>query len=148
MWQSKFKNRKKKIKIQLSLEKKSALRMWKYHKNPAETLKFHWNLPHFLSAFCSKRDCRSSHVQGLLGFGGFVLGAVAHNGVPLRQVEVECDQGAVLHAQGPQSGAVNLKTQEIQLKRRISELNERNGFTQILMSQVVCDLLLSAKRKV
>lgn len=48
-------------------------------------------------------NCRDLHVQRLLGLGGLVLGAVAHNGVPLGQVEVECDQGAVLHAQGPQS---------------------------------------------
>lgn len=40
-------------------------------------------------------------MQRLLGLGGLVLGAVAHNGVPLGQVEVECDQGAMLHAQGP-----------------------------------------------
>jgi len=47
-------------------------------------------------------------VEGLLSLGSFVLGAVAHHGVALRQVEVECDEGAVLHAQCTQSGAVDL----------------------------------------
>lgn len=42
-------------------------------------------------------------MQRLLGLCGLVFGAVAHHGVPLRQVEMECDQGAVLHAQGPKS---------------------------------------------
>lgn len=48
-------------------------------------------------------------MQRLLSLGGLVLGAVAHHGVALGQVEVECDQGAVLHAQGPQSGTIDLK---------------------------------------
>lgn len=48
-------------------------------------------------------------MQRLLGLCGLVLGAVAHHGVPLGQVEVECDQGAMLHAQGPQSGPINLE---------------------------------------
>lgn len=48
-------------------------------------------------------------MQRLLSLGGLVLGAVAHHGVALGQVEVECDQGAVLHAQGPQGGAVDLR---------------------------------------
>lgn len=50
----------------------------------------------------------NSHVQALLSFGSLVLGAVAHDSVAVRQVEVECDQRAVLQAQGPQCGAVNL----------------------------------------
>lgn len=49
------------------------------------------------------------HVQRLLSLCGLVLGAVAHHGVALGQVEVECDQRAVLHAQGPQSGAIDLR---------------------------------------
>lgn len=48
------------------------------------------------------------HVQALLGLGGLILGAVAYNSVAMWQVEVECDQRAVLHAQGPQGRAVNL----------------------------------------
>lgn len=48
-------------------------------------------------------------MQRLLGLCGFIFGAVSHHGVPLGQVEVECDQGAVLHAQGPQSGTINLE---------------------------------------
>lgn len=54
-------------------------------------------------------QCSHSHVQGLLGLGGLLLGAVAHQGVALRQVQVECYEGAVLHAQRPQSGAVDLR---------------------------------------
>ena len=48
------------------------------------------------------------HVQTLLGFGGLILGAVAYHSVTMWQVEVECNQRAVLHAQGPQGRAVNL----------------------------------------
>lgn len=50
----------------------------------------------------------SLHVQALLGLRGLILGAVAYHSVTMRQVEVECDQRAVLHAQGPQGRAVNL----------------------------------------
>lgn len=49
-------------------------------------------------------------MQRLLGFSGLILGAVAYHGITLGEVEVECDQGAVLHAQGPQSRTINLKT--------------------------------------
>lgn len=48
------------------------------------------------------------HVQALLGLSGLILGAVAYHSVTMWQVEVECDQRAVLHAQGPQCRAVNL----------------------------------------
>lgn len=48
------------------------------------------------------------HVQALLGLSGLILGAVAYNSVAMWQVEVECDQRAMLHAQGPQGRAVNL----------------------------------------
>lgn len=48
------------------------------------------------------------HVQALLGLSGLILGAVAYNSVAMWQVEVECDQRAVLHAQGSQGRAVNL----------------------------------------
>ncbi len=48
------------------------------------------------------------HVQALLGLGGLILGAVAYHGITVWQVEVECDQRAVLHAQSPQGRAVNL----------------------------------------
>lgn len=55
---------------------------------------------------------RDAHVQGLLGLGGFVLGAVADHGVALRQVQVERDEGPVLQAQRPQGGAVDLSEGE------------------------------------
>jgi len=48
-------------------------------------------------------------VQRLLGLCGLIPGAVAHHGVALGQVEVECDQGAVLQAQRPQGGTINLE---------------------------------------
>lgn len=48
-------------------------------------------------------------MQRLLGLRSLILGAVAHHSVPLGQVEVECDQGAVLHAQGSQGRAINLE---------------------------------------
>ncbi len=47
-------------------------------------------------------------MQGLLSLGSFILGAIAHHGVALCQVEVECDQRAVLHAQCTQSRTINL----------------------------------------
>lgn len=48
-------------------------------------------------------------MQGLLSLGSFVLGAVAHHSVALREVEVECDEGAVLHAQCTQSRTIDLR---------------------------------------
>lgn len=48
------------------------------------------------------------HVQGLLSFRSFIFGAVAHHSAPLWQVEVERDEGAVLHAQCTQSRTINL----------------------------------------
>lgn len=51
-------------------------------------------------------------MQGLLGLGSFLLGAVADHGVALRQVQVECDEGPVLQAQRPQGGAVDLSEEE------------------------------------
>lgn len=52
------------------------------------------------------------HVQALLGLSGLILGAVAYHSVTMWQVEVECDQRAVLHAQSPQCRAVNLEEGE------------------------------------
>lgn len=48
------------------------------------------------------------HVQGLLGLGGFLLGAVADHGVALSQVQVECDERPMLQTQRPQGRAVDL----------------------------------------
>lgn len=61
---------------------------------------------------CGAGEGRDAHVQGLLGLGGFLLGAVADHGVALRQVQVECDEGPVLQAQRPQGGAVDLSEEE------------------------------------
>lgn len=44
---------------------------------------------------------RDIHVQGLLGLGSFLLGAVPDHGVALSQVQVECDEWPVLQAQRP-----------------------------------------------
>lgn len=68
----------------------------------------------FIVCYALFGRCRSRglHVQRLLGLGGLVLGAVAHDSVPLGQVKVECDQGAVLHAQSPQSRTINLENKK------------------------------------
>lgn len=49
------------------------------------------------------------HVQRLLSFGGLLLGAVAHHSVAMRQVQVECNQWPVLHAQSAQGGSIDLQ---------------------------------------
>lgn len=56
---------------------------------------------------------RDVHVQGLLSLGSFVLGAVAHHGAALCQVEVERDKRAMLHAQCTQSGTINLEQKHV-----------------------------------
>lgn len=48
------------------------------------------------------------HVQRLLCLHYLFLRAVADQSVSVREVQVECYQGAMLHAQGAQSRAVNL----------------------------------------
>lgn len=48
------------------------------------------------------------HVQGPLGLGRLLSTAVANQSAAVRQAEVERQQGAVLHADGPQRGAVDL----------------------------------------
>lgn len=60
----------------------------------------------------------SLHVQALLGFGGLILGAVADHSVTVRQVEVECDQRAVLHAQRLQGRAINLGNGRCRMSER------------------------------
>ena len=49
------------------------------------------------------------HVQRLLSFGCLLLGAVADHSVAMGQVQVECNQWAVLHAQSAQGGSVDLQ---------------------------------------
>lgn len=51
-------------------------------------------------------------MQRLLGLGGFLLGAVADDGVALRQVQVECDERPVLQTQCSQGGAIDLREEE------------------------------------
>lgn len=63
---------------------------------------------------------RDVHVQGLLRLGSFVLGAVAHHGAALRQVEVERDEGAVLHAQCTQSGTIDLEQKRVQISSALN----------------------------
>ena len=63
------------------------------------------------------------HVQGLLSLGSFILGAVAHHSVALCQVEVECDERAMLHAQCTQSRTINLKNED--RANRKSKTNSR-----------------------
>lgn len=64
-------------------------------------------------------------MQGLLSLGGFILGAVTHHSVALCQVEVECDEGAVLHAQCTQSRTVNLEHEHTH--RRSDTVNCQRG---------------------
>lgn len=44
-----------------------------------------------------------------LGLGCFLFGAIANQSGALGQAEVKGQQGAVLHADGPQGGAINLQ---------------------------------------
>lgn len=59
------------------------------------------------------------HVQGLLSFGSFILGAVPHHSVALCQIEVECDEGTMLHAQCTQSWTINLENKPTQDKSKL-----------------------------
>lgn len=58
-------------------------------------------------------------MQGLLSLGSLILGAVAHHGAALCQVEVERDEGAVLHAQCTQSGTVDLGHKHAQMSSHV-----------------------------
>lgn len=49
------------------------------------------------------------HVQCTLGLGCFLPAAVANQSTALGQAKVESQQGAVLHANSPQCGAINLQ---------------------------------------
>lgn len=48
-------------------------------------------------------------MQRLLGLGCLLLGTVSDHSIPLGQVQVECDERAVLQTQGPQCGAIDLR---------------------------------------
>ena len=52
------------------------------------------------------------HVQCTLGLGCFLSGAVAYQSAALGQAEVKGQQGAMLHADSPQGGAINLEGRE------------------------------------
>ena len=52
------------------------------------------------------------HVQCALGLGRLLGAAVADQRAALGQAQVEGEQGAVLHADGPQRGAVDLHGHE------------------------------------
>lgn len=47
-------------------------------------------------------------MQRLLGLGCFLLGTVSDHSIPLGQVQVECDERAVLQTQCPQCGTIDL----------------------------------------
>lgn len=55
-----------------------------------------------------------THVQRLLCLHYLFLRTVADQRVSVREVQVECYQGAVLHAQGAQGRAVNLRCEVFQ----------------------------------
>ena len=56
--------------------------------------------------------CRDSHVERALGLGRLLFGAVADQSRAVGQAQVEGQQGSVLHADGPQGGAVDLEGQQ------------------------------------
>lgn len=72
-----------------------------------------WACTHFYWArtgFVTKgRGSRNVHVQRLLGLGCFLLGTVSDHSIPLGQVQVECDERAVLQTQCPQCGTIDLQ---------------------------------------
>lgn len=49
-----------------------------------------------------------THVQRLLGLGGFLLGTVADHSIALGQVQVECDERPMLQTQRPQCRTIDL----------------------------------------
>ena len=63
-----------------------------------------------LNGVCMQRD--HLHVQCTLGLGCFLSGAVANQSAALGQAEVKGQQGAMLHADSPQGGAINLEGRE------------------------------------
>lgn len=62
-----------------------------------------------LSKFVSVRLQVNLHVQCTLGLGCFLPAAVANQSAALGQAKVEGQQGAMLHADSPQCGAINLQ---------------------------------------
>lgn len=92
------------------------------------------------SQYMCEWECESVlHVQALLGFGGLILGAVAYHSITVRQVEVECDQRAVLHAQRPQGRAINLGNKETYDEHTWTNIKESRELT-------FCDLTSCAKK--
>lgn len=73
-------------------------------------------------------------MQCTLGLGCFLPGAVTNESAALGQAKVEGQQGAVLHTDGPQRGAINL-----QGKRK-------NCIGTILGSDSVCVFVFRFKR--
>lgn len=49
------------------------------------------------------------HVQCTLGLGCFLPATVANQSTALGEAEMESQQGAMLHADSPQRGAINLQ---------------------------------------
>lgn len=60
------------------------------------------------------------HVQCTLGLGCFLSTAVADQSAAVRQAEVKGQQGAVLHANSPQRGAIDLQEKKghVRCKRK------------------------------
>lgn len=59
-------------------------------------------------AACRHTSQRVLHVEGTLGLGRLLFGVVANQSGALGQAKVVGQQGAMLHADGPQGGAVDL----------------------------------------
>lgn len=62
----------------------------------------------FLRLNAASRQIRL-HVKGAPGLRGLLLGAVADQSGSLGQAQVKGQQGPVLHADGSQSGAIDLQ---------------------------------------
>lgn len=61
-------------------------------------------------------------MQRLLSFGCLLLGAVTHHSVTVGQVQVECNQWAVLHTQSAQGGSVDLQKERAKVIRKGVEI--------------------------
>lgn len=82
-------------------------------------------------------------MQGLLGLGGFLLGAVPDHGVALSQVQVEGDERPVLQTQRPQGGAVDLMGKQRGGNARPGPLPLRSPRRMCMKSDALCTGKLS-----
>lgn len=86
-----------------------------YYKPPCPFLPLcpHWPPLSLSSSPPPSQEEPHSHVERFLRLHHLFFGTVADQSVAVREVQVECDQGPVLHAQSPQGGAVDLRAGNI-----------------------------------